>query len=285
MSNLIKYAYFNMNGQDKRVIDSDSRKEEFPELYSNPKKYSGEFKGFKFADLTEEEEINAVLQEPAEEFTEGLNVISMEQIVDEEMQKVSGAAHEEAEEIINAARRQADRIIEEANSQADDIRKQAFEEGKLQGIEEGNTQVLYEIGQKKEELDNEFNEKLQQLMQYQESIEPRFADIMIALIGKITGVLCEDKKDIIVYLIDNAVNNLEKTKSINLRVSKADMPVVSANKALFMTKAAPGVELDIIEDSSLEQNQCIIETDNKIIDCGLDTQISNLCEQIKMLSI
>lgn len=148
-----------MNGQDKRVIDSDSRKEEFPELYSNPKKYSGEFKGFKFADLTEEEEINAVLQEPAEEFTEGLNVISMEQIVDQEMQKVSGAAYEEAEEIINVARIQADRIIEEANSQADDIRKQAFEEGKLQGIEEGNTQVLYEIGQKKEELDNEFNEK------------------------------------------------------------------------------------------------------------------------------
>lgn len=285
MSNLIKYAYFNMNGQDKRVIDSDSRKEEYPELYSRPKKNGAEFKGFKFADLTEEEEMNAILQEPSEEFTEGLNVISMEQIVDEEMQKVSGAAHEEAEEIINAARIQADVIIQEAQNQADDIRKQAFEEGKLQGIEEGNVQVLYEIGQKKEELEAEFNEKLQQLMQYQESIEPRFADIMISLINKITGILCEDKKDIIVYLIDNAVNNLEKTKTINLRVSKVDVPVVSANKALFMSKLSPGVEFDIIEDSSLEQNQCIIETDNKIIDCGLNTQIDNLCEHIKMLSI
>lgn len=46
-----------------------------------------------------------------------------------------------------------------------------------------------------------------------------------------------------------------------------------------------GVEFDITEDDSLKENQCIIETDQRIIDCSLDVQLQNLKDQIKMLTI
>ena len=68
-----------------------------------------------------------------------------------------------------------------------------------------------------------------------------------------------------------------------LRVSKADIARVSSKKATLRMLAKEVQEFDIVEDSSLSENQCIIETDNKIIDCSLDAQLSNLEEHVKLL--
>lgn len=114
-------------------------------------------------------------------------------------------------------------------------------------------------------------------------MEPFFADLTVNLLEKITGILCQDNKEIILHLIERAVHNLEKPKQINLRISKEDMANVSMHKAQ-LKEAAEGVdEFDIVEDSSLAANQCIIETENKIIDCSLDVQLQSLRDQIRML--
>ena len=49
--------------------------------------------------------------------------------------------------------------------------------------------------------------------------------LWLDLIQKITGVVCEDKKDVIVYLIHKAleIKALEKTKTIILQFSKEDI--------------------------------------------------------------
>ena len=128
-------------------------------------------------------------------------------------------------------------------------------------------------------------ELLQKLKEQEEALEPKYAELMGALIEKITGVLCEDKKDVIVYLIHQALNQLEKTKSVTLRVSKPDMLTVSAQKEQLRSCVSGEVDFDITEDDSLQENQCIIETDQRIIDCSLDVQLQNLKDQIRMLTI
>lgn len=69
------------------------------------------------------------------------------------------------------------------------------------------------------------------------SLEPKYADIVAGLVEKITGVVCRDKKDIIVYLIDNALHgNLqgaEKTKNITLHISKADRESLLQRKMIL----------------------------------------------------
>ena len=106
----------------------------------------------------------------------------------------------------------------------------------------------------------------------------------------IRGVfVCRDKKDIIVYLIDNALHgNLqgaEKMKNITLHISKADMGIVTAKKDDLVKGLNKDIEVDIIEDTSLEHNQCVIDFDTKVIDCSLDTQLKSLRDSLKMLAM
>ena len=61
--------------------------------------------------------------------------------------------------------------------------------------------------------------------------------------------------------------------------------MVSSRRAYFAKELKEGTELEITEDASLSANQCIIETDNKIVDCSLDAQLDNLREQIRMLAM
>lgn len=45
------------------------------------------------------------------------------------------------------------------------------------------------------------------------------------------------------------------------------------------------MDFDYYRGDSLQENQCIIETDQRIIDCSLDVQLQNLKDQIRMLTI
>ena len=209
----------------------------------------------------------------------------MDDVLDEERQKLSEEAAAMGETVIAQAKQEADAIIAEAKNEAEAIRKQAYEEGKAQGIEEGTSQAIGMVENQREEMRAEYNRMFQELKEQEENLEPHFAEIVAGLVQKITGVLCEDKKDVITYLIDNALNNLESTKKIVLRVSKDDIAEVSAKRNDFVKAVKAGTEFEIMEDNSLSANQCIIETDNKIIDCSLDAQLDSLCGQIRMLAL
>ena len=58
------------------------------------------------------------------------------------------------------------------------------------------------------------------------------------------------------------------------------MAVVSGHKAELKEQLPEQTEFDILEDASLSANQCIIETEDKMIDCSLDVQLQNLQEKL-----
>lgn len=290
MSNLIKNVYFTVDEEDKRVINSDDYgKEVHPEIYHG-KAVESEIKPFSFRQLGDETAASLEnIDEQPEDFQEGMNVLSMEEVREEEKKIISEELNDEREKILQEARKEAEKIIDSANLSADDIKNQAFEEGKQSGLEEGRNQGLMEIEEQKEKLEEDYNLKIAEVDNMAKSLEPKYADIVAGLVEKITGVVCRDKKDIIVYLIDNALHgNLqgaEKTKNITLHISKADMGIVSAKKDDLVKGLNKDIEVDIIEDTSLEHNQCVIDFDTKVIDCSLDTQLKSLRDSLKMLAM
>ena len=283
MSNLIKNVYFTVDEKDKRIIDSDILgKDSHPEIYVQDEN----IKPFSFKQLGFEEDLSGEIDEnQVDDFNEGMNVISVDEVREEEKKKISEELEEEQNRILDEARKQAQEILEEANLSAEDIKNQAFEDGFERGIEEGKNQGLNELEQRKIELEQEYNAKSMELDQMAESLEPRYAELVAGLVEKLTGVVCKDKKDIIVYLIDNALHGIERTRNIILHISKEDMGTVSAKRDDLIKNLSDDTEFDIIEDASLIHNQCIIDLDSKIIDCSLDTQLENLKEQLKMLAM
>lgn len=277
MSNLIKSVYFSVDPSKVRLIDSDEQIEEYiPTIYEQEEKEAEEFQFQTFGEsLSEGEE--------GEGYSDGLSVISMDDVAREEREKISAELQQEKEDILASARQEAEEIIEQAREQVDVIQEQARAEGEKLGREEGKMQAALELEQKRQELEEEYQGLCRELEEQREELEPVFANLVASLVKKITGVVCENKKDVILYLIGNAIKNLEKTKQIIIRVSKKDMGRVSSRRTTFKSIAKDVEELDVVEDASLEENQCIIETDYKIIDCSLDAQLENLEEHIKML--
>ena len=278
MSNLLKSVFFSMAPGDVRVIDSDEKVEQFiPNIFDEPKR--DEFAAFE----PEQFESIGMLPDGEAGFDDGLSVISMEDVVDQERQKLLMEMQEEQEKLLAEAREQAGRIIADANYQADQIKRSSMEEGTRLGLAEGRKQAEQELMRQREELEEEYNNRYAELEEEAKALEPAFADIVLALTKKLTGVVCENKKDVIIYLIDNALHNLGRAKQIILHVSRADMPVVSSHRAAFRELAGNVPEFDVMEDESLSEHQCIIETENRIVDCSLDAQLENLKEHIRLL--
>ena len=85
MSNLIKNVYFTVDEEDKRVINSDDYgKEVHPEIYHG-KAVESEIKPFSFRQLGDETAASLEnIDEQPEDFQEGMNVLSMEEVREEE---------------------------------------------------------------------------------------------------------------------------------------------------------------------------------------------------------
>ena len=283
MSNLIKTAYFNVTDNEKRMIDSDSHVEEYiPGIYSQPEKP----KTMQFPVFSEDDFDSADLPEGEEvSFKEGMNILSMDEVLENERKILSDELKIKADKILEDAKAEAERIIQEAEAEAEQIRSNAYEEGRESGISDGRAEAADELAKQSRQLDEQYNERLNMLEEQEKQLEPQFADIMTGLIGKVTGILCEDKKEVIIHLIDQALHGIERTSRILLRVSRDDLGNVTMKRGELSESVKPNVEFDIMEDASLSHNQCIIETDSRIIDCSLDTQLSSLSEQIRLLSL
>lgn len=276
MSNLIKSVYFHVNQDGTRVIDSDSQMTQFiPEILQQ-RDDTGEG-GPSDAELE--------AQELPGDFRAGMHVLNMDDVRQEERERVEMETSEQVQQLLEQARQEADAILQEARQEADSIRNNAYEEGKEQGLLDGQEAAAQKLQEQQNKFQQHVTMRLQELKEQELALEPQFADIMAFLIEKITGVLCQDKKEIIVYLIHQALNQLERTQSVTLRVSKDDVLKVSSRREELKQCLAEGVELNVTEDESLKGNQCIIETDHKMIDCSLDVQLQNVKDQIRMMTV
>lgn len=209
-------------------------------------------------------------------FEEGLQAVVVDSIVSEEEQQ------KEAGIIIENAKKEAADILDKAKQEAIMIKEEAYKKAEKEGYEEGLRKGNLEADKIKKEL-NEL--KIRQNKEYMDllgQIEPRVADLIISLITKLTGILVEDKKDIILYLVEKSLRDYDNLDSYNIRVSKADYDLILSKKEYL--EEITGNSIQISVDSKLDKNQCLIDTESKVIDCSLDVQLNNLVNDIKLLS-
>lgn len=193
-------------------------------------------------------------------------------------------ANAEAERIIEEARLQAEQIIADANKNAD----AAFEEAKQNGYYEGNEKAQEEMNIKQAQLEVEFDNKRKELEQeynnLKESIEPELVEVITDVFRKVTGVVAEDNQGIILHLINDVMHNADGSRDYVIKVSPDDYKFLVNNQGKIYCAMSREVNIDIVEDATLERNQCMIETNTGIFNCSLDIELNNLIKNIKLLS-
>lgn len=207
----------------------------------------------------------------------------MQQIVDEMLR----SAQEEADAIVSKAHDEAEQLRAQAYDEAEEIKAQAQEEGYQAGYNNATDSLSKEYAEKQAALDCKMRECEEQLQEKEaqlvEETERKMVDLLCQLIPSITGVVVEGQKDVLLYMINTAMHDLDNSKHFVIRVSSSDYEDLVERKEEIYGALNPAIEMEIYEDAKLSPMQCVIETDNGLVDVSLDVQLDNLMKALKLM--
>lgn len=226
--------------------------------------------------------------ETGKEGFRGLGDIAAEHI-EEDPAAVLQKAKEEAEAILNGARQEADAMVADANMQSEEIFQTAREDGRKKGYDEGLAQIKEELeteyGQKKEELER-LERKLQDdYNREMQNLEPKLLDVILTVVEKVFHIQFGDKRDILLYLVDNTLANIDGCREFRIRVGSDQKDFLEMHQDEMLDRIGHDMSIEIVSDQSLSDGQCVIETDTGIFDCSLGVQLENLIKDLRSLSL
>lgn len=278
MSNIYKSVLYNLlNNEEVRVIDNNAIiSEKLEEIKSRLEQNSNEFH--------------------EDGFTPGLNPAEVETMSDGQMEHAAALerASETADEIIAKATREAERLLQKAESDAmtilqnaneerEQTLKNASEEGQRQGYQEGLEQSRRELQVKEEELAARQTQMEADVEKERSEMEPKLVEAILDVFSEMVQVLSIDKKDLILSVVNRALENVDVGKNYLIRVCPQEAAFLRENKEKIETGLAD-VDVEIVEDMTMKRGQCMIDTEMGIFDCSLDMQLEELIEDIRILS-
>lgn len=268
MSNLYKQYRFKQLEEDKRVIDPNA------------------LLAARAAKERERQLAEAKRQaELAQSFEAGIvrgDTEFIEEIEEEPVDPVA-QAREEAERILAEANAMAGEIVGKAQYDAKALR----EEAKTQGYAEGASMKQRELQEVQNRLETDFALKNQMLdAEYttkMENMERDLVDVILEVFNKVFHIQFDNKKHILMHLINDAILNVEGDRVFRIKVADSNVLFLENHREDILERVGHGIELEFIADSAMDGNDCLIETDSGVFDCSLGTQLENLIKDIKSL--
>lgn len=198
------------------------------------------------------------------------------------------------EDTILLARKEAERILEEAREETESLLKQAEmeiegirETAHKKGYQEGQTQLERELSERQGQLEGAYREKAAALEQdyltKQEQMEEELVDVILEVFNKVFHIQFDNKKHILMHLINDAIMDIEGEKRFRIKVSEDNVQFLENHKEDIMDRVGHDIELEILTDSTMDGNACVIETESGVFDCSLGTQLENLMKDIRSL--
>lgn len=279
-SNLLKSGWVTIRQEDARVIDSNSliQKKIRNGLSIQNRKTGGEEvsggDGFlsglnaETIEYSEDSQDEAVLKSPSEEEKEAL------------IREI-----QQAREELAAVKAEADSMIENAKAEITIMQTKAYEEAKNQGYQEGCRQGTAEA----DALKNEYAASQKQLeADYQrelEELEPKLIDALTGIYEHIFQVDLSDYKELVTGLLIRTMQKMDDVRIFMVHISREDYHTVINSRERILAETGKGsAKVEFIEDMTLSQSQCFIETENGIYDCSLGTELKELERKLKLLS-
>lgn len=297
---VLKSGWVVVNPNDTKIIDSNALAEQ--KLKEMSVKLAQEY--------GEEPEF-------MEGFMSGISAVKVSELIKDEDVKIIGgsddadtqepdlteqpAVSKKAEDLIAEAQSQIELMKKEALLEIEQAKEQTYEDakaegyqagleqGRNEGFEQGHRDGLASVESEREKVFSEASQKIAMIEnEYQkklDELEPRFIDTLTRIYEHIFHVSFKNSRELIVYLIQNTMRNIEGSGSYLIHVSKEDYPFASMQKRELIKNTNISVDdIEIIEDSTLGKNECMIETGSGVFDCSLGTQLEALNEQLRLLS-
>ena len=195
------------------------------------------------------------------------------------------------EELIAEAQAEIEEMRIEAEKNISFLKKCSMEEGKQQGYEEGMQMAMQELDAAKQELEvakQELKAKEKAMeLEYQnliDQLEPQFIKTITGIYEEVFKVELTGYKNILRHAIANTIRKVEGSKDFLVHVSRGDYGKMVEQKELLLDSISKQVTVELVEDATLKENECMIETNSGIFDCSIGVQLEELTKKLRLLS-
>ena len=272
--NLIKASQFVLKEKEPAIVDTNELLAKKIEIY-NPVFTELKTEGFQVG-------LNAPEVDPL--------FVDMDYIPEEEEFPMEVVPEEEVytgptpEELIAEAQAEIDEMRKEAEKNISFLKKRSMEEGKKQGYEEGKQIAMQELDAAKRELDEKLVAIEQEYQKLVDQLEPQFIETITGIYEEIFRVDLAGYKNILRHAIANTIRKVEGSKDFLVHVSRVDYEKIVKQKEVLLNSISKQVTVELIEDATLKENECVIETNSGIFDCSIGVQLEELTKKLRLLS-
>lgn len=211
-------------------------------------------------------------------------------------------AHDKALTIVENAKKEAEHTslkIREASLKKLEIEKQrvieeafekAFAEGKEAGFAQGHSEAKKLCEEKNQAYEKEvfecFENALSKIENYKSEIKQDnknlIVDLVLAISRKILDVKIQQDDQLLLNLINNALKQNEKCDTIKIKLgSKYFTTLQKYNDDLVNLLSQVTHQVVLEEKEDMHEDECLVETENTIIDLSMGVQLENAKSVIK----
>lgn len=154
--------------------------------------------------------------------------------------------------------------IEEAQELVEVARKEAFEEG----IVEGKSDAINELEPKYNAVKDIFDELGAEKEKFLKELEAEAVELVLAIEKKIIGYEVQKSKKPLEFVIKEALKTIRDKKNVRIRVPFEDEAYFNQGSNEFLNRF--GEDIEVVGDGSIESGGCIVETNIGLLDARLE---------------
>jgi len=299
LSNIYKGYYVSVEDEKTRVVDSNEL------VKKRMEEEQVRLQRLRF--LSEELGVSGDSENSEEGFVEGLGAVDISSLVDEDnpdgVNIIQGASSstppskeeqelaeilsqiENAKAELESVKNETDSYMQNAQAELDRMSKEAYEEAKENGYREGHDLGLSEVEGLKAEYQNMIVSLENEYQQKMEELEPLMVSTLSGVYEKFFKIELGSSSTLIMNLLSEAMNDSGETRNIVVHINQDDFQSVLEQKDTLLAMTGMSEEnVEFIQDATLGIGGCMVETDNGVYDCSLETELKELRNKLMLIS-
>jgi len=201
----------------------------------------------------------------------------------DEAQTLKRKAQDEADNIIAEAHEKAKQIEADSRAAFEAERREAEEQGRAAGREAGFGEGKAEVERLIQRTQTVLERAQDKRAEILDETEQEIISLVLLIARKVIKVISENQKNVIISNVVQALRKVKGRGNIIIRVNISDLKLATDHIKDFINLVEGAKSVQIVEDSSIDEGGCIIETDFGEIDARIASQLTEL--ETKILEI
>ena len=199
-------------------------------------------------------------------------------------QVIKQQAEDEAMTIVKEAESKAQEILAKADENTEAQREEGYKAGFAKGQEDGFTSGKTETERLVDRLHVLIEKTMDKRAEILSETEQQVVNLVLLMTRKVVKVISENQKNVVVTNVVQALRKVKGRGDVTIRVNLADLKLTSQHTKDFLDVVENVKNISIVEDSTVDQGGCVIETDFGEIDARISSQLNEIEQRILEVS-